>query len=95
MWFFHRFNEMDLVEQVHFFGLSNIHTYGSNISLISLFSLMLNYAKPRKFMTFMRTATRYFYCENILLACYHIGQIHAVLDISPLKRPGHERYTGW
>ena len=38
---------MDLVEQVHKFDLSNIHTCGSNISLIMLFSLIFNYAKPR------------------------------------------------
>ena len=38
---------MDLVEQIHIFGLSNIHTYGSNISLIRLFNLIFNYAKPR------------------------------------------------
>ena len=38
---------MDLVEQVHIFGLANIHTFGPNFSLIRLFSLMLNYAKPR------------------------------------------------
>ena len=38
---------MDLAEQVHIFGLTNIHTFGPNISLIRLFSLMLNYAKPR------------------------------------------------
>ena len=89
---FHRFKDMDLVEQVHIFGLTNIHPYcdmyiplsddkhqmvrdsskkrtgqhgrnsnpvvaavvfrvqpfnGSNVSLIRLFSLMLNYAKPR------------------------------------------------
>ena len=36
---------MDLVEQVHIFGLSNNHTCGSNISLIRLFSLAFNYAK--------------------------------------------------
>ena len=41
---FYRFN---LVEQVHIFGLSNIHTYGYNISLIRLVSLIFNYAKPR------------------------------------------------
>ena len=38
---------MDLVEQVHIFGLSNIHTFEPNISLIRPFSLILNYAKPR------------------------------------------------
>ena len=38
---------MDLVEQVHTFGLTNIHTFGPNFSLIKLFSLMLNYAKPQ------------------------------------------------
>ena len=38
---------MDLVEQVCIFGLSNIHTFEPNISVIRLFSLMLNYAKLR------------------------------------------------
>ena len=31
---FQRFQDMDLVEQVHNFGLSNIHLFNSNISLI-------------------------------------------------------------
>ena len=44
---FRGFKDMDLVKQVHIFGLSNMHIYGSNISLISLFSLIFNYAKPR------------------------------------------------
>ena len=44
---FYRFKDIDLVEQVHIFGLSNIHTFKSNISLIRLFSLIFNYAKPR------------------------------------------------
>ena len=35
---------MNFIEQVHIFGLTNIHTFGPNISLISL---MVNYAKPR------------------------------------------------
>ena len=38
---------MGIVEQVHIFGFTNIHTFGPNISLIKLFSLILNYAKPR------------------------------------------------
>ena len=38
---------MDLVEQVHIFGLANIHTFGPNINLIRLFTLMFNYANPR------------------------------------------------
>ena len=38
---------MDLLEHVHTFGLTNIHNFGPNISLIRLFSLMLNYAKPQ------------------------------------------------
>ena len=38
---------MDLVEQIHIFDLINIHTFGPDISLIRLFSLMLNYAKPQ------------------------------------------------
>ena len=44
---FHRFKDMDLVELIHIFGLKNIHTFGPIISLIRLFSLMLNYDKPR------------------------------------------------
>ena len=50
---FRRFKVMDLVEQVHIFGLTNIHTFGHNISLIRLFSLMLNYAKARLMVLFM------------------------------------------
>ena len=38
---------MDFVEQVHIFGFSNIHTFEPNISIIRLFSLIFNYAKPR------------------------------------------------
>ena len=41
---------MDLFNKVHIFGLMKVHTYVPNISLIRLFSLMLNYAKPRLFM---------------------------------------------
>ena len=40
---------MGLVEQFHNFGLVNTHTLGPNISQIRLFSLRLNYAKPRLF----------------------------------------------
>ena len=49
---FHRFKDMDLVEQVHNFGLTNIHAFGPIINLIRLFSLMLNCAKPRIFTKF-------------------------------------------
>ena len=49
---FHGFKDMDLVEQVHILGLTNIHTFGSNIRQIRLVSLMLNYAKPRLLMIF-------------------------------------------
>ena len=45
--YFHGLKVMDLVEQVHIFGLTNIHTFEPNINLIRLFSLKLNYAKPR------------------------------------------------
>ena len=38
---------MDLVEQVHIFGLTKIHTFEPNTNLIRLFSLMLNYAQLR------------------------------------------------
>ena len=40
---------MGLVEQVHIFGLSNIHTSEPNISLNRVFSLIFNYAKSRFF----------------------------------------------
>ena len=39
--------DLDLVELIHIFGLTNIHTFGPKTSLIRLFSLMFNYAKPR------------------------------------------------
>ena len=38
---------MDLFNKVHIFELMKSHIYEPNISLISLFSLMLNYVKPR------------------------------------------------
>ena len=38
---------MDLVKQARILGLTNIRTFGPNISLIRQFSLILNYAKPR------------------------------------------------
>ena len=44
---FHRLKDIDLVEQVHIFGLTNSHTFVPNVSLIRLFSLMVNYAKPQ------------------------------------------------
>ena len=53
---FRRFKDMDPVEQVHIFGLANIHTFGPIISLIRLFGLVLNYAKPRLFIQ------KIFYC---------------------------------
>ena len=34
---------MDLVEQVHIFGLSNFHTFEPNIRQIRLFSLIVKY----------------------------------------------------
>ena len=51
---FHRFKDMDLVKQVHVFGLSNVHTFEINDSLISLFSLIFNNAKPRLRMILLR-----------------------------------------
>ena len=38
---------MDLFNKVHIFELMKSRIYEPNISLISLFSLMLNYAKPQ------------------------------------------------
>ena len=45
---------MDFVEQVHIFGLTNIHTFGPKISLIRIFSLIFNYAKPRMIVFIMK-----------------------------------------
>ena len=44
---FHRFKCVGLVDQVHICGLSNIHNFEPNISLIRLFSLIFNYEKPQ------------------------------------------------
>ena len=38
---------MGLFKKVHVFEPIKVHTFGPNIRLIKLFSLMLNYAKPR------------------------------------------------
>ena len=43
---FYRFKDLELLEQA-FFGVSNMDTFGSNISLIKLLSLIVNYAKSR------------------------------------------------
>ena len=43
---FHRFKDMNLVEQVHIFHLSNIHTFEPNISLIKLFGLFSTMQNP-------------------------------------------------
>ena len=40
-------NNMDLFNKVHIFEPTKNHIYEPNISLISLISLMFNYAKPR------------------------------------------------
>ena len=40
---------MDLFTKVQIFEPLKVHTFELNIRLISLFSLMLNYAKPRVF----------------------------------------------
>ena len=62
---FYRFKDMDLVEQVHIFGLSNIHTEGSNSSLIRLFSLIFNYAKPRLIQHTNLYCTFNMYCLHL------------------------------
>ena len=38
---------VDLFNKGHDFEPVKVHTFGPNIRLIRLFSLMLNYAKPR------------------------------------------------
>ena len=40
---------MDPFNKVHISEPMKVHTYEPNISLMRLFSLMLNYAKPRKY----------------------------------------------
>ena len=52
------FKDMDLVEQVHIFGLSNTHAYGSYLSLSSLFGLIFNYEKRRLFNIPWRTSIK-------------------------------------
>ena len=52
-----RFNVMDFIEQVHIFGLSNIHTFEPNISP-RLFSLIFNYAKFRLLQTLLSISQR-------------------------------------
>ena len=42
---FHRFKDMDLVELIHSFDLSNIHTFVYNVSLTRLFSLNFQLCK--------------------------------------------------
>ena len=37
----------DLLNKVHIFEPMKVLSFGPNISIITLFSLMLNYAKPR------------------------------------------------
>ena len=49
---------MDFVDQVHIFGLTSIHTYGSNIKLIRLFSLIFNYAKPQILTDIYKSKTK-------------------------------------
>ena len=44
---------MDLFNKVHVFEPEKSHIYEPNISLISLLSLMFNYAKPRMFTSFI------------------------------------------
>ena len=61
---FRRFKGTDLLEQVHIFGLSNIHTYGSNTSLIRLFSLIFNYAKPRMLKQYISMQRRIYDDHN-------------------------------
>ena len=41
---------MDLFNKIHIFEPMKVHTFELNIRLIRLFSLMLNYVKPRLFV---------------------------------------------
>ena len=52
-----RYKNMDLAEQFKIFGLSNIHTFEPNISIIKLFNLIFNNAKPR--VRYKRKASQY------------------------------------
>ena len=53
---FQRFQDMDHVEQVNIFGLSNIHTFETNVSLSRIFIQIFNHTKipiPPQCMAFM------------------------------------------
>ena len=82
---FQKLKNMDIVEQFHIFGLTNVHTFGTYISKIRLFSLMLNYAKPRVIDS---NPKGNFYCNiyhyntnvvRIHLYLYLVGYAHAGL----------------
>ena len=53
---------MDLVEQVHIFGLSNIHTFEHNINLIRLFSLIFQLCKTPIITLFVSDPYKGNYC---------------------------------
>ena len=61
---------MDLFNQVHIFQPMKVHTFELNIRLIRLFSLMLNYAKPR--LTF-QVFTQGGETDQIIRKVYHVN----------------------
>ena len=74
---------MELFNKIHIFEPKKSHIYEPNISLISLFNLMFNYAKLRisVFVTKLKPVTcapaivphQYFQFQNFI--CYHFASI--------------------
>ena len=65
---------MDLFNKVHVFGPMKGHTFGPNINLIRLFSLMFNYAKPR-IKGHIHLTPIFFFFGNFAINCniWHIS----------------------
>ena len=78
---FHRLKEKDLVEQVHIFGLSNIHTLEPNINLIRLFSPMFNNLNPQRVLKAFNASPTAVYLPLIyslsgcLLSSHYLGLV--------------------
>ena len=61
---------MDLVEHVHMFGLSDIHTFELDISLIIVINIIFNHATHR-----LMTRTHYLFMNSQLLVFETLQEI--------------------
>ena len=61
---FHMFKDMDLVEQIHIFGVSNIHTFELLISQMRLFGVIFNYTEP--LMYYLNEKFSFLICFGLL-----------------------------